>query len=205
MFQDKTSRAIKGETGPCPDHVFSKSQETSPATHVQKRPPWRPVWSYVKWCSLPIRLSVNLCWLRDACVHTWEVDPEIYQIWAMNQANQNDWSKETWKRYPIKVIQTRGCDSSDSHPESSCVTVHKYCTFPLLINALLAPLFSIFAEILLCKAKGSGPMSLTTGLIARIWCFHCHNPAQFLVGNPRPTSRHCRPRPWRSPPYGPWA
>ena len=79
--------------------------------------------------------------------------------------------------------------------ESSCVTVHTYSTFPFLINALLAPLLSIFVEILFCKAKGSGPISLTTGLVARIWCFHCHNPAQFLVGNPRPTSRHCRPRP----------
>ena len=38
-------------------------------------------------------------------VHTWE-DPEIYQIWTVNQANQNDWSKETWKKYPIRVIQT---------------------------------------------------------------------------------------------------
>ena len=82
-----------------------------------------------------------------------------------------------------------------SPPESSCVTVHTYCTFSLLINTLHAPLLSIFVEILFCKAKGSGPLSLTTGLVERIWCFHCCNPAQSLVGNLRPTSRHCRPRP----------
>ena len=38
-------------------------------------------------------------------MHTWE-DPEIYQIWTVSQANQNDWPKETWNKYPIKVIQT---------------------------------------------------------------------------------------------------
>ena len=37
--------------------------------------------------------------------HTWE-DPEIYQIWAVNQTNQNDWPKEIQKKCPIKVIQT---------------------------------------------------------------------------------------------------
>ena len=27
-------------------------------------------------------------------VHAWE-DPETYQMWTLNQANQNDWPKET--------------------------------------------------------------------------------------------------------------
>ena len=33
-------------------------------------------------------------------------DPDIHQIWIVNQAGKNDWPKETWKRCPIKVIQT---------------------------------------------------------------------------------------------------
>ena len=37
--------------------------------------------------------------------NTWE-DPEIYQLWTVNQTNQNDLPKETWKKCPIKVIQT---------------------------------------------------------------------------------------------------
>ena len=45
--------------------------------------------------------------------------------------------------------------------------------FFLLINTLLALLLSVFVEILFCKAKGPGPLSLTTGLVARIWYFHC--------------------------------
>ena len=32
----------------------------------------------------------------DAIAFSGEV-PEIYQIWSQNQANQNDWSKETQK------------------------------------------------------------------------------------------------------------
>ena len=39
------------------------------------------------------------------CILTWE-EPEIYEIWTVNQENQKDWPKETWKKYPIKVIQT---------------------------------------------------------------------------------------------------
>ena len=37
--------------------------------------------------------------------HTWE-DPEIYQIGIVNQANQNDWPKEIWRKQPIKAMQT---------------------------------------------------------------------------------------------------
>ena len=32
-------------------------------------------------------------------------DPEMHQMWTVNQANHNDWPKETWKKCPIKVIQ----------------------------------------------------------------------------------------------------
>ena len=41
----------------------------------------------------------------EMCAHTGK-DPEIYQIQTVNQPNQNDCTKETQKKYPIKVIQT---------------------------------------------------------------------------------------------------
>ena len=71
------------------------------------------------------------------------------------------------------------------------------CTvlFFLLVNILLASLLSVFVEILFCKAKGPGPLSLTTGLVARICCFRHRHPAQSLAGNPGPAPRHCRSRP----------
>ena len=69
-----------------------------------------------------------------------------------------------------------------------------YCFF-LLINTLLVSLLSIFVEILFCKTEGTGPLSLTSGLVARIWCFHCHHPAQSLAGNLSPAPSHCRLRP----------
>ena len=52
-----------------------------------------------------------------------------------------------------------------------------------LINTSLASLFYVFVQILFCKVEGPGPLSLTTGLVARIWCSHRHDPAQSLVGN----------------------
>ena len=30
----------------------------------------------------------------------------MYQIWTVNQANENDWPKETWKKCSVKAIQT---------------------------------------------------------------------------------------------------
>jgi len=40
----------------------------------------------------------------EMCEHTWE-DPEIYQIWTVNQAGLNDWPKEIQKKCLIKVIR----------------------------------------------------------------------------------------------------
>ena len=42
-----------------------------------------------------------------------------------------------------------------------------------------------------CKAERPGPLLLTTGLVARIWCSHCRDPAQ----SPSPAPSHCRRAP----------
>ena len=76
-----------------------------------------------------------------------------------------------------------------------CVYPHGLYCFFLLINTLLVSLLSIFVEILFCKTKETGPLSLTNGLVARIWCFHYHHPAQSLAGNLSPAPSHCRLRP----------
>ena len=47
--------------------------------------------------------------------YSWD-DPETYQIWTVNQANQNDRPKETQKKYPIKVIQTARGRNPDTFP-----------------------------------------------------------------------------------------
>ena len=52
---------------------------------------------------LPIGLfaGIHLGWKMHARTHTYtQEDPKTNQIRAQNQANQNDWPKETWKRCP---------------------------------------------------------------------------------------------------------
>ena len=50
--------------------------------------------------------------------------PEIYQIQTVNQAHQNDWPKETRKKYPIKVMRTaRRVRLRASPSEAACVSV----------------------------------------------------------------------------------
>ena len=119
-------------------------------------------------------------------------DPEIYKIWTVDQANQNDCPKQTRKKCPIKIVQPATRANSATQGFSLWVCP---CTLFLLIKTLLASLLSVFVEILFCKAKGPGPLSLTTGLVARICCFRHRHPAQSLAGNPGPAPRHCRSRP----------
>ena len=58
--------------------------------------------------------------------------------------------------------------------------------FFLLINTLLASLLSVFVETLFCKAEGSGPLTLTTSLVVRMWCFHHLCPASTSGWEPKP-------------------
>ena len=122
-------------------------------------------------------------------------DPEIYQMWTVNQANQNDWPKETRKKCPIKLIQTTlKAQYRDSPSESAHVSIQMHCTLFLLINILHASLVSIFVGILFCKVERPGPLSLTTGLVARIWCSHCCDPSPALSrcrSRPLQISRNC--------------
>ena len=93
------------------------------------------------------------------------------------------------------MIQTAKRAQLRDSPESApCLCTHTVLFF-LFVNTLLASLLSVFVEILFCKAKGPGPLSLTTGLVARIYCFCRRHPAQSLVGIPGPAPSFCRPRP----------
>ena len=122
-------------------------------------------------------------------VHTCE-DPEIYQIWTVNQTNRNDWPKETQKKYHIKVIQTATrTQLSNTLGVHLCGYPQVFYLFSLLINTWFGSLLSIFVGILLCKAKESGPLSLTTGLVASIWCSPRCDPASISSWEPKPRSK----------------
>ena len=90
-----------------------------------------------------------------------------------------------------------GCDSvtlSLSLNSPVCLSTHTVLFF-LSISTLLASLLSVFVEILFSKARGPGPLSLTTNLVARIRCFHYRNLASVFGWEPKPHSSLCRPRP----------
>ena len=107
-------------------------------------------------------------------VHTWE-ETAIYQIWLLNQANQNDWAEETWKKCPIKVIQTIFATQQLSLWGCPCVSLHVLYFFSLLINTLLVSLLSAFVGILFQQRQKTRDFSLITGLVDRIRCSHNHN------------------------------
>ena len=107
------------------------------------------------------------------CTHTWE-NLEIYQIQTLNQANQNDWSKETQKKCPIKVIQT-ATRAWLSLWARLCVYPHVLYFFFLLINTLLVSLLSVFVGIPFLQSHRARALSLTTGLLATTQCSHCRD------------------------------
>ena len=109
---------------------------------------------------------------KEMSFHTWK-DPEIYQIWLQDYTNQNDWPKETWKKWPIKVIQTamRGWLSTLSLWACPCVYPHILYSFPPNKH------FVGFSTFCLCgnsfwQNQRVRVLSLTTGLVARMWCSH---------------------------------
>lgn len=105
------------------------------------------------------------------CVHSWE-DPDVYQIWNVYQGNKNDWTKETRKKYPHKTNSNchGGTTQRHSLPESARMFIHTYCTF-FPVNKYLFCYFPSLWKFFSAKPKGWGS-SLTTGLVARIWCSH---------------------------------
>ena len=124
--------------------------------------------------------------------HTWE-DPEIYQIWTVNQANQNYWSKEIWKKCPIKIIQTV-TRVQLSNSESTRVFIHTYCTlFP--VNKYFTGFTTFFVGILFFKAEGPGPCHWPLVYWLGFGALSAATWPQSLAGNPSPTPSHCRPRP----------
>ena len=78
--------------------------------------------------------------------------PWTKPVQPQNQA-KHDWSKETWKKCPIKVIQT----TTRTLSLWACpVYIHTYCTlFFLLINTLFHYFLSLW-EFFSAKPKGQG-------------------------------------------------
>ena len=136
----------------------------------------------------------NPPWLRDTCAHM----GGSRDIPNMDcEPSKSKWlAKGNLEQVPHKSNSNchEGAALTPSLSEYDCT--HR-CTvlFPPLINTLLASLLFIFVEILFCKDEGPGPLSLTTVLVTRIWCFHCCDTARFPAGNPSPILSHCTSRP----------
>ena len=86
------------------------------------------------------------------------------------------------KQCLIKVIQTATLTRISlplslflSLSQSVCLPTCTVLFFFLLINTLFVSLRSVFVAILFCKAERPRPLSLTTGLVIRMWCSDCCN------------------------------
>ena len=80
------------------------SELRPPRLHMPRKAPQRSAERKhrlrVKWCSYPEAASLESISAKR-CTHMRE-DPEISQIQTQNPAKQDDCSKETWKKCPIK-------------------------------------------------------------------------------------------------------
>ena len=99
-----TAGLLKEEAGPCPD----RRQETTYSSFLKSRRPSqlestlevkREVMIRYPWTS---SLEYTLV---ERCICTQGDQPEIYQVQTQNQANQNDWPKEAWKKCPEELTE----------------------------------------------------------------------------------------------------
>ena len=158
---------------------------------MRRKAPWRSKREgappHSKWCQLPIALftRIHLGW--ETCTHTGE-DPEINQIRTQNQAKQDDWSKETRKKCPIKLIQT-ATRVQISLSEPARVSIHTYCThFPPNKHFSCFTTFCLYVEIHFFIADRPGPCHwplVPGGLVARIPRSHCRCLTSISGGEPK--------------------
>ena len=105
----------------------------------------------------------------------------------MNKANQNDQPKGTWKKCPIKVIETAMRMKLRNFPsESAHLSIHTDCTlFPL------NKYFTCFTTSSLCgksflQSRRARALVADHCLVARIWYFYHHDLASISGWKPKP-------------------
>ena len=124
----------------------------------------------------------NPVWLRDGCA-------PMGQSWNIPNMNsepgKSKWlAKENLEKMSHKANSNCHESVTQGLSESVLVSIDTCCTLFLQVNTLHISLLSIFVGILFCRAEGS--LLLITGLMARIWCLHCHDPASASGQEPKP-------------------
>ena len=170
---------------PCISH--SQSWETSLTTHAQKS---------------SLEVKGELC-QGMFYPYTFPVESTLAKRWVNTPGNVLRFTKygpQTKMIGQRKARRKAPQNNSNGHEhmteplslsEPASVSIHIYCTlFFLLINTLLASLLSVFVGILFSIPEGPRPLSLTTGLVARIWSFHRCDAASISGWEPK---LHFRP------------
>lgn len=179
-WNTKTRISCQGsslEAEPCPGPVFLILEVRRPSwPHIHRMSPWRGVLRD----ALPIGLFHRIHLGTHGRI--WDI-PNI----DTDPGKSKRMAKRNWKKCPIKIIQIatkaqlRDCLSECVH-----VFIHTYGTL-FLPNKY----FTGFTTFSLCgnsflQSWRAGALSLTTGLVARIWCFQHHDPASVSGWEPKP-------------------
>ena len=136
---------------------------------------------------LPISLFGRIHLGLEMLMCTWE-DPEIYQIWTLNQENQNNGPKKIWKKCPIRVwasLVARTVKMPAMQEESAtqwlslsppmCLSTCTGLFFPVNKYFICFTTFCLVG-ILFLQSWRARTLSLTSGCpVARIWCSHYHD------------------------------
>ena len=141
--------------------------------------------------AIPRGLFSRILFSEEIRVHTRE-EPEIWQIWTLNQASQNDWPKENQKKWLIKVIQI-AMKVRLRNSESAHVSIHTcYTLFPPNKYWLhyIPSLWEFFSAKPKSQGPGHWPLVQWLGFAALTATTHPLS----LLGKPSHSSNHCRLR-----------
>lgn len=143
---------------------FSRSQKSGDLPdHMCTEGSLQDNGSNVKGCSSKPFVVGSI--LTKRCVHRLK-DHRDYQIWIVNQANQNSWPRKAMPH--ISDFKCSNGSTQGLSSESARRSFHTCLTLPLNKTTFTLHPTSIFGKSFLQSRRGQGPC-LTTGLIARIW------------------------------------
>ena len=138
--------------------------------------------------TLPRYLWWNPSRLLDVCTHVGrsrDLPNMDYEPGKSKLLAEGNWEEISHKS---SSNRHEGVTQQLSLPESACVYTHVLYYFPL------NKCFPCFTTFHLCgnsfyKAEGPESLSLTTGLVARIWCSHHHHLASISGWKPKCCSK----------------
>ena len=181
-----TARQLRKKAGPAWTTYLSFLKSGDLPNHIcVEKAPCRPKGKQCQGTFYPDTLHyIQIPWRRDACIHmegSWDI-PNIDC-----EPGKSKWLAKG-KLEETAHIRDLNCHTGASQGLSFWVCLSTHTVFFLLLINTCFTAFCLCGNSFL-QSQRARALSLTTGLVARIWRFHCHDPALVSGWEPKCCSK----------------